>query len=811
MARGRQRGQAEPGTLRVSVTELVARAGSGRLGLGAPGMAARLALGTLLHRLHQQAAGAADPSHRSEVPLAATLEHRGFRVEIEGRADALRRAPDGVRVVEELKSAAGGRPPTSERLGLERLQLELYAWLLLREAPGPVRAELLWLATAGDAGVSVVARESVAVDAADIERRLRALLDGVVDDALRAEALRARRRERADALAFPFPTPRPGQRAIEAAVDAALAAGRHLLLEAPTGLGKTVAVALPALRHVFREGGRALLLTARGSQQRGALAALARLAPEGSAAAALLRPKAELCATGTLLCHEDDCAFARGYARRRAEGRVLERLLLGSAVLRDADFRAAGAAAELCPHALAHDAARESALAVADLNYAVDPAVALPELGPRERLDDVVLLVDEAHQLPDRARDARSAELARETVAALGDACAFGGAPAHAALREASRALETAIDELAREAAGGEVGEGDGELEWTLGADACSEARAALEHAAARYLEYRLETRTLEAADPILGGALAVSRFGVALSGAGRGYATSIAWRRGVPRLRVLCLEPERDLAALFGRCRSVVAFSATLRPFALRRALLGLEEERTDALALPSPFPPERRAVVIERRADTRFRVREREAPALARRLAAFAASVPGHVLALAPSFAWIEALRLHWPGAAGRELVAQRAADAPAAREALRAALAGPAEPPRVLLAAAGGFFGEGIEWPGRLAGVAVLGPCLPPRDLARELQRRRYEERFGDGFTLAYALPGMTRVIQGAGRLIRSEADRGVIALFGRRFLEEPWRSLLPEAWHAGAGADALVGDPARVARAFFDPAS
>jgi Rad3-related DNA helicase len=124
-------------------------------------------------------------------------------------------------------------------------------------------------------------------------------------------------------------------------------------------------------------------------------------------------------------------------------------------------------------------------------------------------------------------------------------------------------------------------------------------------------------------------------------------------------------------------------------------------------------------------------------------------------------------------------------------------------------LLLAAAGGFFGEGVEWPGRLQGVAVIGPCLPPPDLARELLRRRYEERFGaeEGFALAYALPGMTRVIQGAGRLIRSERDRGVVALFDRRFVAEPWRSLLPAEWLAGGEAEALVGDPAKIARAFF----
>jgi DNA excision repair protein ERCC-2 len=559
------------------------------------------------------------------------------------------------------------------------------------------------------------------------------------------------------------------------------------------------------------------LLTSRGGQQRGAAAAAERLAPPGSAAAALLRPKAELCATGTLLCHEDDCAFARGYDRKLAERDLLGQLLASAPVLRPEAVLAAGRAGEACPHALARAAARESALTIADYNYALDPAVALPELGPREPLGDVVLLLDEAHQVAERARDARSAELAPETLSALAEAAAAGGAPVHRPLREAARALAAGVEAIAADAAGGALpGAGaepvfesaglSGELEWELGPEALAGERAALEGAAARYLEYRLETRSLAPGDPILAGAAAVRAFGAALAGAGPGYATSVAWRRGAPRLRGLCLEPERELGPFFERCRAVVAFSATLRPFALRRELLGLAEARTDELAVPSPFPRERRPVVIEKRADTRWRARAREAPRLARRLVAFASAVPGHVLALAPSFAWIEALRGALP-ATDRVVLAQAAGDGPAERERLLAALAEPGGPPVLLLAAAGGFFGEGVEWPGALAGVAVLGPCLPPPDLARELLRRRYEERFGDGFALAYGLPGMTRVIQGAGRLIRSERDRGVVALFDRRFLAEPWRSLLPPEWLAGGAAEDLVGDPAAIARRFF----
>jgi Rad3-related DNA helicase len=121
---------------------------------------------------------------------------------------------------------------------------------------------------------------------------------------------------------------------------------------------------------------------------------------------------------------------------------------------------------------------------------------------------------------------------------------------------------------------------------------------------------------------------------------------------------------------------------------------------------------------------------------------------------------------------------------------------------------LAIAGGALAEGFDTSGLgLRAVAVLGPCLPAPDARRELEREYYEESQGDGFSVAYALPGMTRVIQSAGRLLRQDDDRGVIALYGARFLREPYRSLLPGAWLRGGEPEDLVGDPARAAREFF----
>jgi Rad3-related DNA helicase len=156
----------------------------------------------------------------------------------------------------------------------------------------------------------------------------------------------------------------------------------------------------------------------------------------------------------------------------------------------------------------------------------------------------------------------------------------------------------------------------------------------------------------------------------------------------------------------------------------------------------------------------------------------------------------------------ATAKLLLLQAPESGEAEREAVLEKLRDPLAPPALLLAVAGGVFAEGVDYPGAtLRGVAVVGPCLPAPDLERQLLEEEYEERFDCGFDYAYAIPGMSRVIQGAGRLIRSERDMGVIALLGRRFLREPYRSLLPDAWLGARTPDELVGDPAAVARSFF----
>ena len=275
----------------------------------------------------------------------------------------------------------------------------------------------------------------------------------------------------------------------------------------------------------------------------------------------------------------------------------------------------------------------------------------------------------------------------------------------------------------------------------------------------------------------------------------------------GDSRIKILCKDPSRFLGRIVNRTHSTIGLSATLSPPEFYRDLLGFDPGRTAAVSVPNPFPAENRRVVIDTSVATTYRERPVYYPLIGERLAEFADSVPGNCLALFPSYAFLSSVAAHLEPSTKRVLVQRRASgdrEREEILETLRTALLGDV----LLMAVAGGVFAEGVDYPGEmLRAVAVVGPCLPALTVEQQLLKGYYQERFERGFEYAFVVPGMTRVVQAAGRLIRSDRDRGVIALFDRRFLQGIYRKHLPEEWLPEAGAEALEADPAQAAARFF----
>lgn len=788
--------------LNLAVADLLDATLLRHIGFGNRGGYERLWLGQAIHSHYQEQSLSDDPSYRREVAVQFEFEHRGWTVRVQGRADGLRKEPDGTLVVEEIKSVRrGGQLSTVAREIYERQAL-IYAWMLRTLHGAEVRAELVLIEIGGD----TVDRQPLEADFETLEAAIRRRVNGLLRGFEAAKQAGFRRRAAGEGLRFPYREMRPGQEAIVAAVDGALERGEHLLLEATTGIGKTVAALYPALRYGLMNGKRLFVLTAKTLQQDMASTVLRLLSAGGGFHGLRLRAKAKMCAHDEVICHEEYCPYAREYFLKLESRQVVPGLLAERAVLEPEPVFIAAKQAEVCPFEVSLDLAQRVEAVVCDYNYAFDPYVALADFAADADLSDTILVIDEAHNLVERGRAYWSPGLGAAAARTAAEFLHHQGEPVHLRAEGLCLDLAQAIERTVF-AALDEGPPGMTAVEAPLPEDELWALRPEFDTAFIDVLEHQRQTKTFRADDPFVGLYFDLLRFLNGLMVADAAFGRSVELRDGNARLKILCKDPSRFLGSVINRAHSVVALSATLSPPEFYRDLLGFDRERTAFLSLPNPFPRQHRRVVIDTTVSTVFRERAANTPRLAERLAAFTDAVPGNCLALFPSYDFLAAVAALLRPRSKRVLV-QRRADSDAAREAiletLRTALLGDV----LLLAVAGGVFAEGVDYPGEmLRAVAVVGPCLPAVTLELELLKTYYEERFARGFEYAFVVPGMTRVVQAGGRLIRSAEDVGVIALFDRRFLHPPYRDHLPQDWLEDGDPTSLAGDPAPAAAEFF----
>ncbi|MCZ6508152.1 MAG: ATP-dependent DNA helicase, partial [Acidobacteria bacterium] len=413
---------------------------------------------------------------------------------------------------------------------------------------------------------------------------------------------------------------------------------------------------------------------------------------------------------------------------------------------------------------------------------------------------------DEIHNLVERGRGYYSPALTTQESRLVAEGL-VGGSSVHRRIVALTHRL-TALIESTAAAALDDVGGNARAAEITLPEDDLFALRVDFDEVFIDYLEHRRDTSTFRARDPFVTLYFDLLRFLNSMVIAD-GPAFSQYAERGPDgtAIRILCKDPSRQLGALINRTHSVIGLSATLSPIEFYRDLLGFDRDRFDHVTLPTPFPAENRRLVIDDSVATTWRQRPDNYQPIAHRLGELAANVPGNCLALFPSYKFLDEVGRHLQ-VPGKRVLIQSRLDSDREREllldALRTSLAGDV----LLLAVAGGVFAEGVDYPGdMLKAVAVIGPCLPGVSLERELLKRYYEEQFERGFEYAFVVPGMTRVVQAAGRLIRSADDSGIVALLDERFLTSPYRQYLPADWTEDGGIEHLVGDPATAAREFF----
>ena len=745
-------------------------------------------------RGHREVAARRPTGWEAEVALSYRRNQEGRSLLLRGRADGVDR---GAAVVEEIKTCRvdpAGLPGALSRQHLA--QGRLYAAMLAQAEGFPaVTVRLTWYQL--DRGEEHSLEQhyeaaELAVFLEDSLARYGAWLDLVA-------ALARERDASIAALAFPHGDYRAGQRRAAELVYRCIDRGGQLLLEAPTGIGKTLAVLYPALKALGTgKHDTVVFCTARHTGRRAAEQTLAQLEDGGLAATRLtLTAKERICFSPGKACRPEECRFARGYYDKlpaaRAEALGLRRL--DQPAIEDLGRRH-----DLCPYQLAFDLLPWCDLVIADLHYPFSLAGSLGQLAT-ERGERWSLLVDEAHNLPARARDMYSARLERgllrraRRVARGRLRRALAGAEAALAallpesieaaaesrpLASPPEAVARALEELGAAAAAlladrPDVLAAPGPLK-----DAWFAALAYLRVSEAWGDDYRCDL--LLAEPPAPPSPPDAARAGEACAG---GRAPGRPGRPGDSAVLVLnCLDPGRLLGLRHAAWHASVAFSATLAPPAWMGERLGF---RADAVwhRCPSPFLPSQLAVTLEPGIDTRYAARAGSRGALVERLLAWARDHPGNCLVFFPSHRYLADCREGIAaGLRDRQLWVQPTSGEPAVTDLL--ALLGEARN-TLALAVLGSGYSEGIDLPGeQLCSVVVVGPGLPQLSHDTRALEAWFRARGRDGFACACLYPALQRVNQALGRVVRADADRGAALLIDPRFLAPPYRDLLAPHW-------------------------
>jgi DNA excision repair protein ERCC-2 len=546
------------------------------------------------------------------------------------------------------------------------------------------------------------------------------------------------------------------------------------------------------LKAAYRSDRRVFFATARTTQQRIIEDTIRQLSTAGLPIRAVsIRAREKACLNEVVACRPDCCPFANGHHDRVREEKLTDRLWAEDdgivQVPGPDEMEALSRQHKVCPFALSMELARDADIVIGDYNYVFDPSRRIAPIA--DSPGDWIVVVDEAHNLPDRARGYASPGLSLSLVSTAVEG--LSSLPAYSAcaelVQEVADWLLAGMDALPR---GGEMAY---PLEEGIQAQQVAELSGRFDELGMDYALLKAESPAFSEGDPFLDIARSLSRIRSTLERAGE--ETVVIWRnRGVNAsagLSLLCRDPSPVLGPTFADLSASVVMSATLRPVDFYAEMFGLEPERSIAASYESPFPQDNRLVLVVPDVSTEYRKRDRDKSAIAAHVESVIEAVPGNVAVFFSSFALRDMIAAEM-GLVGRPILFQeRNMDERDRERVLETLQKGEGH---VLLGVLGGIFSEGIDLPGAgLLAAVIVGPALPAVGLERKLMSAWFQDKYGHGFRYAYQVPGMARVVQAAGRVIRSSDDVGAIVLVGRRFLQRDYQAFFPPDWVAERSQD------------------
>ena len=712
---------------------------------------------------HRTVASRRNAHYQNEVALEGEYQ----QLKVRGRADGY--DPDSNRL-EEVKTYRGdlAAQPANHRQ-LHWAQVKVYGWLMCQKLGlSEIDLALVYFDIVGE-GETVLNQR---FDAPDLEQFFKQQCALFLDWARQEMQHRAARNAGAQSLAFPHADFRTGQRTLAESVYKAVCTGRCLMAQAPTGIGKTIGTIFPQLKALApQQLDKVFFLTAKTPGRKLALDAAQVLydsSPELSLRVLELVARDKACEHLDKACHGDSCPLAKGFydrlpAARQAASQVR--------LLDQRSLRNVALAHQVCPYYLSQEMARWSDLIVADYNYYFDFGAMLFGLAQLNQWQ-VSVLVDEAHNLVERARSMYSASLDQYSLKTVRDS-------APEALKKPLQRLNRGWNALHKDQLAPYQAYAAKPDKLLQALSLCTSAMGDYFNDHPDALTGDLQAFYFDALQWAKVAELFNEHFIFDIT------KRSFTAKRSSSTLCLRNVVPAEFIRPRLTAARSSVLFSATLSPRHYYADLLGLPAD-TAWVDVESPFKAEQLQVSIVERISTRFVHRQASLEPIVALIAQQFAAQPGNYLAFFSSFDYLQQVA---------QLLAERHPQialwlqSRGMAEAERQAFLDQFTPHSqgIGFAVLGGAFGEGIDLPGaRLIGAFIATLGLPQLNPVNEQMKLRMGAIFGAGYDYTYLYPGIQKVVQAAGRVIRSQQDRGVVMLIDDRFGEQRVRQLLPKWW-------------------------
>ena len=592
------------------------------------------------------------------------------------------------------------------------------------------------------------------------------------------------------AIKFPYQNVREGQHEIIRAVYKNVARGGTLFTAAPTGTGKTVSMMFPAVR-ALGDGrcDKIFYFTPKTTTANAACDCLDRLCEAGAKIRGVVIPSKERACKNRTICKNSRTSCPNSMCNKLADA-VLALYNKEKTVVSLEELWDISREYTVCPHELALSYSELCDVVICDVNYLFDPVVYI-----RRFFDtggNFAFLIDEAHNLPDRAREMYSAEITEGELEALPDSDLF---PEESAIKEFTRVATDAFrdvlmpcigDELYRDDDGNKIGavhlsEIPFELYEIFDTVIAQFEDAIFKSFAAKDEEAEARTRALREYY------YRVKKFRNAMESFDSAYELFVFMEGGKLRAKCYCIDPSKNIAKRLEKGSSATFFSGTLSPMYYYRAVLG-DDRTSDMLEVASPFDPSQISVSIMDKISTRLSERDDTLGAVCRVIAATVSAKRGNYMIFSPSFAYSEALsrifRAKYPKI---KVIEQRKNMTAAEKREFLAEFEKENESYLIGFCVMGGIYSEGIDLAGdSLIGAVIVGIGIPALSYEREAISAYYNEKYEEGKQFAYIYPGMNRVLQAAGRVIRREDDKGVVVLIDDRFDDPIYKSVIPKLW-------------------------